>query len=250
MKKIGAYLLSVLFLIYVGLSFIFYTEPTPFIYHPNPAHPLLETAQQEIPDLQEVKYQTRTGQEVYAWYANPVGATKTVLFMHGNSYNIGAFVNRIAPFYHAGYAVIMPEYTGFGGRPGKPAQEHIEQDIAATISFLHHAAADLSNGQPFNAVILEAPFTSLADTANWTSYYLFPIHFLLKDHYDSLSKIGRINTRLFIAHGTNDSTVPYFMGEALFNAAQHPKTFLRVVGATHRNLPDHGFLNKALEWLK
>lgn len=272
MKKIGAYLLSVLFLIYVGLSFIFYTEPTPFIYHPNPAHPLLETAQQEIPDLQEVKYQTRTGQEVYAWYANPVGATKTVLFMHGNSYNIGAFVNRIAPFYHAGYAVIMPEYTGFGGMPGTPNQTQIEQDVAGAISFLHqqgfsnhaiilygyslgtylavYAAADLNQGAPFNAVILEAPFTSLADTADWTSYYLFPIHFLLKDHYDSLSKIGRINTRLFIAHGTNDSTVPYFMGEALFNAAQHPKTFLKVQDANHQNLPAHHFLNKVIEWLK
>ena len=166
----------------------------------------------------------------------------------------------------------MPEYTGFGGMPGTPNQTQIEQDVAGAISFLHqqgfsnhaiilygyslgtylavYAAADLNQGAPFNAVILEAPFTSLADTADWTSYHLFPVHWLLKDHYHSLAKIRDINAPLFIAHGTNDRTVPYFMGEALFNAARHPKTFLRVVGATHQNLPDHGFLNKALEWLK
>jgi len=272
MKKTLIYLLSLIFLIYIGISFTFYIKPELFIYHPNPIHPNIESAQKQIPDLKEVKYQTIAGQEVYAWYAKPANATKTVLFMHGNSYNIGAFINRIKPFYHAGYAVIMPEYTGFGGRSGTPTQTQIEQDIAATISFLNqqniqnkdiilygyslgtylavYAASDLNNGHPFNAVILESPFTSLANTASWSVYHLFPIHFLLKDHYNSLAKIQKINTRLFIGHGTNDRTVPYFMGEKLFNTANHPKTFFRVIGGTHQNLPEYGFLNQVLEWLK
>lgn len=272
MKKgiiFGGIVLAGIYLFFFLLALI---RPDVLLYHPIQENPSLTSAQQIIPDLHWVSYSTPDGRPAKGWYARPQNAHQIVVFLHGNSYNIGAFVHRVEPFYRAGYAVLMPEYTGFGGMPGTPNQTQIEQDVAGAISFLHqqgfsnhaiilygyslgtylavYAAADLNQGAPFNAVILEAPFTSLADTADWTSYHLFPVHWLLKDHYHSLAKIRDINAPLFIAHGTNDRTVPYFMGEALFNAARHPKTFLRVVGATHQNLPDHGFLNKALEWLK
>ena len=38
-----------------------------------------------------------------------------------------------------------------------------------------------------------------------------------------------------IIHGTDDRTVPYSMGETLFNAAQDPKFFLPLKGADHND---------------
>lgn len=271
MKRFLIYFLGMALTIYMGLSLLVYTQPHYFIYHPHPIKPSIEPAQRVIPDLHEVQYKTADNRFVYAWYAVPKNAEGTIVFLHGNSYNLSAFVNRIEPFYNAGYAVIMPEYTGFGGREGIPTQPALEQDVAATIQFLHeqgisnthiilygyslgtylatYAAADLQNGTPFRAVVLESPFTSLADTASWTTHYIFPMNWLLTDRYPSIDKIQKINTRLFIGHGKQDAVVPYFMGEKLFETAHQPKTFFSVPQANHRTLPQHGFSQAVLKWL-
>ncbi len=272
MKKGFIRLLGTVALIYIGLCALVYWAPHHFIYHPNKTKPCVQSAQNQIPNLQEVHYKTGAGDLVYAWYAVPEKATKTVVFLHGNSYNLGVFVNRIEPFYRAGYAVIMPEYTGFGGRSGTPTQYLLEQDVAATIHFLHtqgisnndiilygyslgtylavYAAADLQNGTPFDAVILEAPFTTLADTAAWTVHSIFPMNLLLRDTYPSIDKIQQINTRLLIGHGEQDQTVPYFMGKKLFETAHMPKTFFGTPTANHKSLPENGFFNTVINWLK
>ena len=44
-----------------------------------------------------------------------------------------------------------------------------------------------------------------------------------------------------IAHGTNDRTVPFQMGERLFAAAHEPKRFVKIEGGTHHNLSGAGF---------
>ena len=269
--KIIKYLILILCLIYVGVSLLFYIKPAYFLYHPTLTPPSLESARKQIPLFSEVSYKTLDQRTSYGWYAPAQSKNKTIVFLHGNSYNIGAFVSRVEPFYHAGYGILMPEYTGFGGLSGTPNQTQIEQDVAGALHFLHqqgisnqdiilygyslgtylavYAAADLQHNQPFYAVVLESPFTSLADTAHWTAYSLFPVHFLLKDHYDSLKKITQIKTRLFIGHGTNDQTVPYFMGEKMFQSANEPKTFFSVKGGTHQNLPENGFSDQVLKWL-
>ena len=270
--KIIKYFIIILCLIYLALSLLFYIKPNYFLYHPTLTHPSLESAQKQIPLLSEVSYKTLDQRVIYGWYLPAQSKKKTIVFLHGNSYNIGAFISRVEPFYLAGYGILMPEYTGFGGLSGTPNQTQLEQDVAGALYFLHqqgiqnqdiilygyslgtylavYAATDLQHNQPFYAVILESPFTGLADTAHWTAYSLFPVHFLLKDHYDSLKKIAQINTRLFIGHGTKDQTVPYFMGEKMFQSANEPKTFFSVEGGTHQNLPENGFLKQVLKWLE
>ena len=42
-------------------------------------------------------------------------------------------------------------------------------------------------------------------------------------------------------HGTNDSVVPFSMGEKLFAAAKAPKKFLRAEGGSHHNLTANFF---------
>ena len=52
----------------------------------------------------------------------------------------------------------------------------------------------------FNSIILESPFTSIENSAKIYYPYL-PIKLLLKDRYDSISKIGTIKTPILIMHG-------------------------------------------------
>lgn len=270
-KAFLKHLFALLVVIYVSVSLLVYTMPQFFFYHPDTNKPDIVKARREIPALNEVSYKTADGRDVYAWYTAPTTIKKGVIFMHGNSYNIGYFLDRVKPFIAAGYAVIMPEYEGFGGIPGKPSQKNMESDMAATVNFLNehgvknenivlygyslgtymatYTAAKLKGENPFNALVLEAPFTSLKNVAAEKSFHLFPLSILMRDKYNSYGMVDKTGTRTFIAHGTIDPTVPYHMGQEMFEKATGNKVFYGVEGADHRNLPTHGFLDEVIKWL-
>lgn len=265
------HLFVVLVVIYVSFSLVVYTMPSSLFYNPDTKKPDIVAAQREIPTLNEVAYKTADGRSVYAWYSAPTTLKKGVIFMHGNSYNIGYFLSRVKPFIAAGYAVVMPEYEGFGGIAGKPSQKNMESDMAATVHFLNehgvknenivlygyslgtymatYTAAELKGENPFNALVLESPFTSLKNVAAEKSYYLFPLSVLMKDQYNSYGMIDKTGTRTFVGHGTADPTVPYYMGQKMFEKAKGNKVFYGVEGGTHRDLPAHGFLDEVIKWL-
>jgi fermentation-respiration switch protein FrsA (DUF1100 family) len=54
-------------------------------------------------------------------------------------------------------------------------------------------------------------------------YPYLPVGLLLKDRYDSISKIKMIKIPILIMHGERDDIVPFFMGKELFEAANSPK---------------------------
>ena len=54
-------------------------------------------------------------------------------------------------------------------------------------------------------------------------YPYLPVKLLLKDKYNSISKIQAISTPILIMHGKKDDIVPFSMGKALFEKANNPK---------------------------
>ena len=74
----------------------------------------------------------------------------------------------------------------------------------------------------FAGIVLESPFTSIADAAKIYYPYL-PIDLLIKDRYESSKKIKNINTPILIMHGKKDDVVPFKMGVELFDKANQPK---------------------------
>lgn len=271
LKKLIGSILMLPILVYFGFIGYVYFFPELVFYNPDKTKPNLTYAKSVIPTLHEVSYKTADGRDIYAWYATPKNPQKAVIFFHGNSYNIYYHIPRVLPFLKAGYTVILPEYEGFGGIEGTPSQRNMEDNMRATIKFLNdkgvqnkdivlyghslgtymatYVAAKLAGDEKFDALILESPFTSLTDVADIASYGLFPVKVVVRDKYNSYDLIDKINTRLMIAHGTEDPTVPYELGVKLFEKAKGQKRFYGVKGANHRNLPENGFLDEALKWL-
>ena len=56
-------------------------------------------------------------------------------------------------------------------------------------------------------------------------YPFFPVHFLLKDKFESEKKIKNIFVPVLIMHGTVDKIVPYDMGKKMYELANEPKFF-------------------------
>ena len=99
------------------------------------------------------------------------------------------------------------------------------------------------------AIILESPYTSLPDVAART-YFFVPVHLLMKDRFDNLSKIEDVTTPLLILQGANDKTIPPSLGEKLFDAANKPKEIERFEGFSHNDLPIEDMANKAIKFIE
>ena len=88
-------------------------------------------------------------------------------------------------------------------------------------------------------VVLESPFTSLADMA--PAYVLPPLAQLLtRDRYDNLIKAPSLRVPLLVVHGDKDGLVPVSMGHAVLNAADTIKEGLFLPEAHHNDLWEHG----------
>ena len=98
----------------------------------------------------------------------------------------------------------------------------------------------------FNSVILESPFTSIENSAKIYYPYL-PIKLLLKDRYDSISKIKTINSPILIMHGEKDDIVPFQWEKNYLN-----KLMILNILILHKTTDDHmmEFNSKLINVLK
>jgi hypothetical protein len=170
---------------------------------------------------------------------------------HGNAGNISHRLDRAALMQkRLGVDVLLFDYRGFGRSEGSPSEEGTYRDALAAYCYLTDergvdparlfllgeslgaaVALDLALRVPAAALVLEAPFTSIAAMAR-VVYPFLPTRWV-RTRYDNRSKIPRLRLPLLIVHGTRDDTVPFAHGEELFEAAPEPKSFLAVEGGAH-----------------
>ncbi|MGH6718138.1 MAG: alpha/beta hydrolase, partial [Alphaproteobacteria bacterium] len=99
------------------------------------------------------------------------------------------------------------------------------------------------------AVILEAPFTSVADVAAAINWYV-PVRHLVLDKFDSVAKVAAIGCPLLILHGERDDVIPARFGRALIQRAREPKVLWLAPGADHVDLYDHGAADAVAAFLR
>jgi fermentation-respiration switch protein FrsA (DUF1100 family) len=88
---------------------------------------------------------------------------------------------------------------------------------------------------PPRALILESPFTSAVEMGQRAFPWL-PVRWIMRNRFASIEKIGHYHGPLLIIHGTQDTVIPFAMGQALFGHANAPKRFYAVVGADHNDV--------------
>ena len=165
----------------------------------------------------------------------------TILYLHGNGGHIGYRGDRVRPFIDAGFGVLLVEYRGYGGNPGRPSEQGLMSDARAALVFLNTAGAlpaatvlygeslgstvagaiaaeQAAAGQPVAALVLEAPLSSVSDVAAH-HYPWMPVRWLLKDRFQAVARIAGVGAPVLIIHGEADEIVPIRHGRALFEAA-------------------------------
>ena len=235
------------------------------MYFPDrtPPHP----AEFGVPEMTPVRITTEDGLALVSWYRPPPNDSAAVLvYFHGNAGHIGDRGFKVRPYLDAGLGVLLVGYRGYGGNPGAPSEEGLTADGWAALAFLEESgvealrtvlygeslgsgvAVKLASERRVAAVILEAPFTSAADVGA-RAYPFLPVRLLLRDRFDSLSRIGGIGAPLFLIHGERDATVPASFGRALLAAASEPKEARFYPAADHNDLYEHGAAGDVLKFL-
>ena len=246
-------------LVYISIILGMYIGQRNLMYHPVAS--LGTPLSHNIPEVVSIKVGSSDNLNITSWFKMGSSNKPFLIFFHGNAGHIGDVAAKARPYVDAGFGILLVGYRGFGGNPGKPSEKGLYEDSAAALNFLllsgvksNHwvlygeslgaaiaveMATRFNHLVPVSSVVLEAPFTSMADAAR-AHYPFAPIKLLLKDNYDSLSKIDKITSPIMILHGDMDETVPQKLGIKLFNAANEPKYSLWVNGAGHNDLYDFG----------
>lgn len=224
-----------------------------------------------VAEMRPVTLRTADGLELRSWYRKALPGKPTIIFFHGNAGNIGSRGAKARPYLDAGYGLLSAEYRGYGGNPGKPTEEGLYADGRAALAFLAdegvnpeltvlygeslgsgvavRMAAEMAQGTPAAALVLEAPFTSVTDVAAH-HYPYAPVRLLNKDKFDSASRIADIRCPLLVIHGEDDRTIPVKFGRELLASARPPKESRWIAGAGHNEVYDFGGADIVLDFLK
>ena len=246
----------------VGGLFFFQRQ---LLYFPDKTRPALAGLEQL--GVREAVLSTEDGLSLLSWYLPGHPGRPVILYFHGNGGHIGYRVERLLRFAREGYGVLMPEYRGYGGNAGTPSETGFNADARAALGFLEGeaippnrvvlygeslgsgVAVQLAAQHDVAALILEAPFTSVAEVAQCHFPYV-PAARLVIDRFDSLSLIGRIRAPILVLHGERDRVVPMRYGRTLFNAAPEPKEGWFVPEAGHENLARYGGLDTVVSFIE
>lgn len=252
LKKILARLCPLLILLFAWVIIVLFIQRwilfPRYMIKPEPG------AGDNVPGLVRLHVPSSAG-EVEGWLlpgrgVSPQRPGPAVIFAHGNGELIDFWPEPLAELRRMGVSVLLPEYRGYGRSPGWPSQEAITEDYVkfydllaarpevdrSRIVFLGRsigggAVCSLSLQRKPRAMILMSTFTSVTRMAR---RYLVP-SFLVRDPFDNLTAVSRLDVPLLIVHGRHDSLVPHEHGEQLHAAAKQSK--LVTYEADHNDCP-------------
>ncbi|NBC31949.1 MAG: prolyl oligopeptidase family serine peptidase [Alphaproteobacteria bacterium] len=243
---------------------VMYVAQRSFIYFPSSTQPV--PRDYDAADFEVVDYRSEDGITLSGWYKPSLFSRPTIAYFHGNAGHIGQRVDKVRAYTEQGYGVFLAGYRGYGGNPGRPTEAGLFADARAALDWLdaqgisgQHlflygeslgsgVAVQMAVERRIGGLILEAPFSSVADIAQ-SRYRILPARWLLHDHFDSAAKIAEIDAPLLLVHGDRDFTVPIRFGRRLFDAAVEPKRAVYIPGAGHNDLYDHGMAERVLAFL-
>jgi fermentation-respiration switch protein FrsA (DUF1100 family) len=249
---------------YVGVIIVLMALERHLIFHPAKATDSWEPPSALVQDV-ELGVE---GARLHGWWAPLENARSAVLFCHGNAGNLSHRGYAIEQWHRAMQAsVLLFDYPGYGRSEGKPDESGCYRAAEAAYQWLVKSAGvspeyviivgeslgasvavEIARHHDHEALVIISGFTSIPDMARVT-FPLLPLRWLLRNRFDSLAKISECTRPVFIAHGTADRIVPYWMSQKLFLAANEPKRLFTMADRDHHEPPGDDFYRALGEFL-
>ena len=231
------------YIVFLGIMYIFQRR---LIYIPLKTRPSLG-ALREI--YTEIQTQTKDQLALTHWYARR-GRPYIVVF-HGNAGNIEnrAYIYKF--LIDRGYSVLLASYRGYGDNPGRPTESDLISDSIIVMEWLFQkeglsskdvvlfgeslgsgVAVAVAAQYPVKGLIFNGAYSSLTDVGQ-SVYPFLPVRWMLKDKWDSQSRIQKVQSPVLFIHSKKDSVVPFRLAQKLFQAAKEPKKYLWLEHSSH-----------------
>jgi len=186
--------------------------------------------------------------------AAPAGKKGTVVAFHGNAggaWDRAYYVHALVPL---GYRVVVAEYPGYGGRPGRLGERHFVKDAKETVRRAYEefggpvfllgeslgsgvaAAVAADPSLPVEGVVLITPWDSLPAMAQ-TLYWHLPIRWLVRDKYDNVRALQAFGKPVAVALAEGDEIIPQKRSLRLYESLAAPKRLWVFEGAGHNSWP-------------
>ncbi|MDW8467884.1 MAG: alpha/beta hydrolase [Burkholderiales bacterium] len=231
-------------------ALIFHRQPIPQARHAE----LLE----RFPAVEDVLLSTPEGERLHAWRVRADGPL--VLYFGGNAEEVSWMLERIGDPRRGetpGVGWLLADYRGYGASTGRPSEKAL---VADAIRLYDHAARlpgvdrhrifafgrSLGSGvavalaaqRPVRALVLVAPFDSLAEVAK-RYYPWLPVDWLLRHRFDSIALAPRIAQPVLALLAERDEVIPTAHAERLLAAWGGPVRRVRLIGAGHNSTDAH-----------
>ena len=237
MKYLYLAVSSVVLAYFIIILFVYFYQRN-LLYHPSENNYLNDKI---TFNYEEIFIETDKKIKLKSWFIKKdLNKFKTILIFHGNAGNLFNRVYKLNELNKLDVNILLISWRGFSGNKGKPTEKNLYHDAEEAVKWLNNqgaiskdiilygeslgtgVATELGTSNAFGGIILESPFTSIANAAKIYYPYL-PVNIILKDRYDSIGKIKNITIPILIMHGKKDNIVPQKMGLELYEKANQPK---------------------------
>lgn len=152
------------------------------------------------------------------------------------------------------HSVYLVNYRGYGGSSGSPSEPALFEDALAVYDELNKTHAEisvigrslgsgvavyLSTQRKVERLALITPYDSIKNVAK-SHYPFFPVNWLIKDSFDSLSRSNELNLPILVLIADHDDVVPRKHSEQLIQGLKPDQVEFRVLkGSNHGDISSH-----------
>lgn len=208
--------------------------------------------------------QPSPGRGLHGWWLPRLPGTLsnydlTLLYLHGNSENIGANLGLAHRYQRMGFNVLLVDYRGYGRSSGPfPNEQRVYEDAIAAYRYLTETrqisarqlwlfghslggaiAIELATQYPATGLVVQSTFSSMLAAVNFSGQYTWvPVDQILTQRFNSIAKVPQLNLPVLYIHGVEDDTTAAVMSEQLYAITPEPKHLWLVPDAGHNNVAD------------
>jgi len=238
MSRLTIILLSVLALVYLGISAALFIFQRSLIYFPQPRLTPSGTTILTLPSETEhvlVSTQLRDG-------------PKALIYFGGNAEDVSANMPSFSTAF-PDYTIYLMHYRGYGGSSGKPSEEALVADGLALFdeaSLKHQEvtiigrslgsgiAVHVASLRPATRLVLVTPYDSLQEIAA-KQFPFFPVRWLILDKYESWRYAPTVKAPTLIIAAENDEVIPRSSSELLASRFTSGIASFKVLPGTNHN---------------